>query len=328
MSERNQRRAAARKARKLENKQSAHQGLTQAATAQGIAVINQTENPRPLLDPVPPPPVPTHFLDPFEESDVELTKHYASHRSDLTAKFAAHLAAQDAGQPDKKPISEAQLNANRANAQHSTGATSPEGKATSSRNNFRHGLTQAEGDLILLEDESKEEYSQSLAAFQDEWQPATATEHDLVERLAAKQWLRRRAMKLQKLYLAPNGQIINYDQFALYRRYEASHERAYNKALADLMRLRGLRLREENGFESQRRKNEEHAYRIRAMQNREKLQELAIRTAEAKAKLQESKLASAETAPKQQNTAKTHPPVFDLPSTTSCPTSEAFEQQE
>ena len=319
MTERNKRRAAERKTRKLKNKQSANQYLTRAAAAHAH-MTNQTENPPDRLDPAPPRPVPTHLLDPFEESDVELSDFYARHRAKEAAKIAAILAernpqptpettAPDPDQPNKKPISEAQLNANRANAQHSTGATSPEGKAASARNNFRHGLTQTEGDLVLLEDESKEEYSQSLAAFQDEWKPANPTEQDLVERLASKQWLRRRAMKLQKLYLAHNGQILDYDQFALYRRYEAQHERAYNKALADLIRLHGLRLRQENGFESQRRKNEEHAYRIRALQNREKLQELAIRTAEAKAKLHEAKLAHLLTPPNhpqtRENTSKT-----------------------
>jgi hypothetical protein len=105
-------------------------------------------------------------------------------------------------------VSEAQLAANQANAQHSTGPSTPEGKAISSQNNFRHGLTQSEGDLILLESESKEAYAKALAGFQAEWKPKTETEHDLVERLASRQWLRRRAMKLQTQFLAPDGRSL------------------------------------------------------------------------------------------------------------------------
>jgi hypothetical protein len=190
----------------------------------------------------------------------------------------------------KKQISPAQLAANQANAQLSTGPSTPEGKAISSQNNFRHGLTQSEGDLILLESESKEAYAKSLAGFQAEWKPKTETEHDLVERLASRQWLRRRAMKLQTQYLAPDGRITDEKQFALYRRYETQHERAYNKALADLMRLRALHLREQNGFESQKRKDEIQAFKIKALQDRERRNQLAILLAEARLTVAHAKL--------------------------------------
>jgi hypothetical protein len=189
-------------------------------------------------------------------------------------------------------ISPAQLAANQANAQLSTGPSSIEGKAISSQNNFRHGLTQNEGDLILLEGESKEAYAKSLASFQKEWKPDTATEHDLVERLASRQWLRRRAMKLQTAFLAPDGTITNEKQFALYRRYEIQHERAYNKALSDLMRLRALRLREQNGFESQKRKDEIQVFKIKALKDREYINQLTILEREARLTLAQSKLAT------------------------------------
>ena len=193
-------------------------------------------------------------------------------------------------------ISEAQLAANRANAQLSTGPTSAAGKEISSRNNFRHGLTQTEGDLVLLDNESSTEYSRALAAFQAEWQPVTPTDHDLVERLASRQWLRRRAMKLQKLYLASDGQITDEKQFALYRRYEVQHERAYNKALSDLIRLRSLRLREQNGFESQRRKEELHTLKIQALKDRETRNQFAMLEAQARYSLAQMRLINQRTA--------------------------------
>jgi hypothetical protein len=292
MTARSQRRAAARKAAKLAKKQSAQSVQPRVATATAHGHIDDETPPHPL-DPVPPRPVPSHLLDPIEEGHVELAD-FAQRRLDrLGAEFAAKIAAREAAEAaqngEKKEISEAQLAANRANAQKSSGPASDAGKANSSRNNFRHGLTQTEGDLILLENESKDEYSQSLADFQKEWKPVTATERDLVERLASRQWLRRRAMRLQRRYVDDLGYIIDYQMHSLYRRYEMTHERGFNKALADLMRLRSIQIREKNGFESQRRKNAEHEFKIRSLQNREKLQDLAIRIAEARLKRLEPK---------------------------------------
>jgi hypothetical protein len=56
---------------------------------------------------------------------------------------------------------------------------------------------------------------------------------------------------------------------ALYCRYEARHDRAFNKTLSDLIRLRGLRPREQNGFELKERKDAEHEFKIRTLKNRE-----------------------------------------------------------
>jgi hypothetical protein len=217
-----------------------------------------------------------------------------SQRRAQARKLAKKLKKQQtAAEPQNNQISAAQLAANQANAQLSTGPSSEAGKAISSRNNLRHGLTQSEGELILLDSESPEEYARSLASFEAEWKPSTATEHDLVERLASRQWLRRRAMKLQTKFLAPDGLITDEKQFALYRRYEVQHERAFNKALSDLIRLRGLRLREQNGFESQRRKDEIHAYKIKALKDRELRNRFAVLEAECRLTTAQSKVSQA-----------------------------------
>ena len=50
------------------------------------------------------------------------------------------------------------LEANRANAQHSTGPRTPEGKAKVSRNPVKHGLTSK--DVILRSDEDREEFTE------------------------------------------------------------------------------------------------------------------------------------------------------------------------
>jgi hypothetical protein len=190
-------------------------------------------------------------------------------------------------------ISTAQLAANQANAKLSTGPTSQAGLDISSRNNFRHGLTQNEGALILLETESEEAYQASYKAFQKEWNPKTETEHDLVERLTNHKWLRRRSQRLAAEFQDARGIITDEKKYALYRRYETQHERAFNKALADLMRVRSLQIREQNGFESQRRKEELHVLKIKAMKEREIREKFLRLDAEAKLIYSQAKLTDA-----------------------------------
>jgi hypothetical protein len=60
------------------------------------------------------------------------------------------------------PISDAQLAANRANAQHSTGPASPESKSRVRLNDLRHGLI---GQTVFLPDEDRAAYDAHHAEF-------------------------------------------------------------------------------------------------------------------------------------------------------------------
>ena len=87
-----------------------------------------------------------------------------------------------------------QIEANRRNAQKSTGPTSPEGKQRASRNALRHGLT-AETVIMPLEDaDDYEAFEASVAASFD---PETAVERELVLRLASLLWRLRRATSIE-----------------------------------------------------------------------------------------------------------------------------------
>ncbi len=152
------------------------------------------------------------------------------------------------------PISDARLQANRANAQLSNGPASPEGKAISSQNNFRHGLT---GAFKVLPSETQQKFDQLLAALCDEYQPSTPTEDILVSKMAEHHWLSRRAQNLQDLNIEePNA-------FALYLRYQTTNDRAFLKCLNELAKLRAARLKAERGFESQKQAADSHAARVR-----------------------------------------------------------------
>jgi len=74
---------------------------------------------------------------------------------------------------------------NCANAQHSTGPRTEEGKKRSSLNALRHGLT---GHTIVLPSEDLAAYERHVQSFADEYQPQGATERQLVQDLADTAW--------------------------------------------------------------------------------------------------------------------------------------------
>ncbi len=80
---------------------------------------------------------------------------------------------------------QAQLNANLLNAQLSTGPKTAEGKAKSSLNAVKTGLT---GRTVLLPSDDVTAYQAHLARFAATWQPSGDTERSLVQSLADTDW--------------------------------------------------------------------------------------------------------------------------------------------
>ena len=87
--------------------------------------------------------------------------------------------------------------------------------------------------------------------------PQTETELLLVRRLWESEWLRRRAILFQGMCFDPKDHHL-YDEkrFALFLRYQTTHERAFYKALNELQKLRNEKRKQEIGFESQNLKKE------------------------------------------------------------------------
>src|ERR1700761_378654 len=79
----------------------------------------------------------------------------------------------------------AQIAANQKNAQLSSGPTSPEGKAKSSLNAVKTGLT---GRTVLLPGEDAEAYETHIASFFATHKPVADEEHKLVQSLADTEW--------------------------------------------------------------------------------------------------------------------------------------------
>ena len=179
-------------------------------------------------------------------------------------RAAAHKdqkLARKAGFPPPQPIqpiSDAQLNANRANAQLSCGPKTEAGRAASSQNRTTHGLARHNGTFVLLSSEDPNGFEALKASLAAEHCPTTETESILINGMAESHWLANRAQTLQNTCLDPHtGQIANAPLFSLYLRYQTTHTRSFHKSLNDLLKLRAETRKIQNGFEAQTRKEEE-----------------------------------------------------------------------
>src|SRR5712691_3151286 len=76
---------------------------------------------------------------------------------------------------------EKQFEANRQNAQKSTGPRTPEGRAAVRLNGVTHGLT---AETIVLKGESEADFTNLLGSLEAEHDPVTPTEEALVVQLA------------------------------------------------------------------------------------------------------------------------------------------------
>src|ERR1700726_1844730 len=89
---------------------------------------------------------------------------------------------------------QAQLNANRLNAQKSTGPTSPEGKAASSMNALKSGI---DAHSHIIRGEAPAELEALTAAFLLQFQPADPNQLALVDTLIAAEWTQRRLRRIE-----------------------------------------------------------------------------------------------------------------------------------
>ena len=111
--------------------------------------------------------------------------------------------------------SERQFEANRANAQKSTGPKTPEGKAAVRLNGLKHGLA---AETILVPGEDPAKFQALLDDYIAEYQPATPTDEFLVRQLVMADWRMARLHRIegsyynlnQKMQLNPGS--LNYSE--------------------------------------------------------------------------------------------------------------------
>lgn len=160
----------------------------------------------------------------------------------------------------------AQINANGANAQYSSG---PQSKATTaeqsstgrpetttSQNRRSHRPT---GSFQLLPFEDMLEFEILTETVHAEYKPESGTEQRLADSLIRHYWLMQRALRLQDdlVLNAVEPSEVDSKRLALFLRYQTTHERSYYKAQKELQNLNKQKQKEQIGFESQQRQNDD-----------------------------------------------------------------------
>ena len=135
--------------------------------------------------------------------------------------------------------SDAQLNANRANSQKSTGPKSDAGKARSSQNSLRNGLYT--DHHVILPDEDGEQFEALLESLRAEFLPRTPAERYIVRSMAEAQWRLARVGRYEQRALEAAGPDPDPDLLLKYDRLTNSAQRAWRKALDSLHLLRRVR---------------------------------------------------------------------------------------
>jgi hypothetical protein len=162
-----------------------------------------------------------------------------------------------------KMSSQQKINSARANGAKSRGPITETGRKKSARNAVTHGLYSAS---VVLHTESIQEYQEMLDAYTGQFQPANQAEFHLIEEMIAAKWRQRRLWdieahlleleiaqqteKLDKQYTS-YGSItplsLAYSSLAssgplpFLTRNESRLERAYSRALKNLLELQRLR---------------------------------------------------------------------------------------
>jgi hypothetical protein len=156
--------------------------------------------------------------------------------------------------------SKRQLAANRANSKKSSGPRSQAGKEKVSQNAIQHGLT---GSFQVLEGENQDWFDNLFTQLIQDEQPVGAAEVELVRTMAEHIWCSRRASRIQESCFWTNRtpeQIANQQvevrvnpELERFVRYQAAHDRAYQRASKELQERRKQRMKAEIGFASQKR---------------------------------------------------------------------------
>jgi hypothetical protein len=146
-------------------------------------------------------------------------------------------------------ISDTQHDANRRNAQHSTGPKTPEGKAAVRFNALTWTLR---ARSLMLPSDNPADYQQLCDELADEWQPQTRSERYYLEQMCISQWLLTRNADSEHRI---RGAGLNLDtEQQLLSRVSADRvrlERSFTAGLRELERLQLKRQAQRPGAQPQ-----------------------------------------------------------------------------
>ena len=142
-------------------------------------------------------------------------------------------------------VSEAQLAANRANAQHSTGPRTAEGKAHSSKNGWKHGLT---GQTLVMTERRPRPLQKFSTQIIATLAPAGALEEDLAQSIAMDRWRLNRIKAIEQNIFAMGESadeetfLAHAKQLNLLTLYESRIGRGVERTMKELKQLQAERL--------------------------------------------------------------------------------------
>jgi hypothetical protein len=130
--------------------------------------------------------------------------------------------------------SQARIDANRANAQHSTGPRTPEGKARVARNAVKHGLLSRQA---VLPTDDRAEFDEFHAAMWLDLKAVGAREEMLAERIVAQYWRLRRAVRVEAcLFDRDAGRSLYFERTMNLRDVRPVGEPVHPAALGEAIR--------------------------------------------------------------------------------------------
>ena len=153
--------------------------------------------------------------------------------------------------------STARIEANRVNAQSSTGPRTEEGKQVSRRNAIRHGLA---SQMAVVPGEDQQAYEQFCSEFFEDLKPKGMLEQQLAQSLADAQWRLKRCRAIEQVILCAEpesvyrnavaafqaDQVASLNKFSL---YEQRLTRNFQSTLKEFLALQAARLlREEQSL--------------------------------------------------------------------------------
>ena len=159
---------------------------------------------------------------------------------------------------------EAQNEASRINGAKSNGPTTPAGKAASSANSLRHGLT---AKAVLLTNEEPAKFQALAEGYYKQLQPTGDLERDLIDEMVISKWRQRRDWsgetalfdrEMDRQTKDVDARFPKIDHASRYAlafktladeskaiqlaiRYETAHRRSFYTALETLLKLRAQR---------------------------------------------------------------------------------------
>ena len=139
-------------------------------------------------------------------------------------------------------ISKKQQEANRQNAQHSTGPVTPEGKARVSLNALTFGLRTHQTIVHALAEDATE-YLRLWDDFDVEWKPLGRTELCYLEAMVSAQWLLARAACSEaQIYEKTNCGVQQFALLTQVYKIREKLERSFRAAVEDMKKAQKERL--------------------------------------------------------------------------------------